>query len=133
MVEFVAKEMERTMPENRRDPISSLNEEHERDLNVNRADEQHDASAAAAARLTDLGVVVDDVESSEILASLLEAVEAFERAVEEAGGDLMVDTPPSQLPDDPRFLLPRRLDDEAVTAYTNRIRQATHQLRLTSM
>jgi hypothetical protein len=117
------------MPNNRRGSMGSANEEHERDLNVNRAEEQREASAAAAARLSELGIVVDDVESSDVVADLLEAVESFERAVEAAGGDLMVDTPPSQLPDDPRFLLPRRLDDEAVTAYTNRVRVAAHDLR----
>ena len=120
------------MPHNRRSSIGSANEERERDLNVNRAEEQREAIAAAVRRLNDLGIVVDDVESSEVVADLLEAAEAFERAVEAAGGDLMVDTPPSQLPDDPRFLLPRRLDDESVVAYTIRVRQAAHQLRSAS-
>ncbi|MEO7085450.1 MAG: hypothetical protein ABI442_04825 [Gemmatimonadaceae bacterium] len=117
------------MPDNRRDSIGSSNEEYERDLNVNRVEEQHEASLAAIARLSVLGIAVNDVESSEVIADLLEAVEAFERAVEAAGGDLMVDTPPSQLPDDLRFMLPRRLDDETVTAYTVRVHQAAHQLR----
>jgi hypothetical protein len=120
------------MSNNRRGSTGSTNEERERDLNVNRAEEQRDASAAAIARLTELGIVVDDVESSEVVADLLEAVELFERGVEAAGGDLMVDTPPSQLPDDPRFMLPRRLDDESVAAYTNRVRQAARHLRLSS-
>jgi hypothetical protein len=116
------------MPNNR-GSIGSANEEHERDLNVNRVDEQRDASALAVARLNELGIAIDDVESSDVVADLLEAVEAFEREVEAAGGDLMVDTPPSQLPDDPRFMLPRRLDDETVTAYSNRVRLAAHNLR----
>jgi hypothetical protein len=118
------------MPDNRRGSMESTSEEHERELNVNRAEEQREAGAAAIARLGDLGVIVDDLESSDVVADLLEAVEAFERAVEASGGDLMVDTPPSQLPDDPRFLLPRRLDDESVAAYASRVRQAAHTLRL---
>ena len=117
------------MPENQsRRSIGAADEEHERDLNVNRAEEQRAASAAAVRRLNDLGIHVDDVESSEVVADLLEAVEVFERAVEAAGGDLMVDTPPSQLPDDPRFVLPRRLDDESLSAYTSRVRLAAHHL-----
>ena len=117
------------MPERRRSSIGTSNEEHERDLNVNRDEEQRAARASAISRLNDLGIAVHEVESSEVVADLLESVEAFERAVEAAGGDLMVDTPPSQLPDDPRFLLPRRLDDESVTAYSNRVRLAAHELR----
>jgi hypothetical protein len=126
---YASPDMERAMPHHNRRSSDANNEAHERNLNMNRAEEQREASAVAVARLNDLGIVVDDVESSEIVANLLEAVETFERAVEAAGGDLMVDTPPSQLPDDPRFMLPRRLDDETVSAYTNRVRLAARQLR----
>jgi hypothetical protein len=67
-------------------------------------------------------------ESSDELADLEEAVESFERAVERAGGDLMVDEPVSNgkpiAPDDSSFVLPARDGAESAAAYIKRIHHA---------
>jgi len=52
-------------------------------------------------------------------------VERFERAVERAGGDLMVDTPPAREPDNPDFVLPLRGGAEAIADYIARLGYAT--------
>ena len=85
-----------------------------------------------AGRLRQRGVAVHDDESPEEIVELLEQVEAFERAVESAGGDLMVDEPPadgSRQPDNPAFLIPSRAADETATAYLNRLIAATDAIR----
>lgn len=81
-----------------------------------------------AARLGDRGVTLTGNESSDELVTLLETVEAFERAVQAKGGDLMVDEAPDAAnpqPDDVHFALPQRTDDENVARYVRRIREAT--------
>src|SRR3954469_11600988 len=95
------------------DPITTGDERHERDLNRHRGDEQRVARAEAVARLRDSGIIVPEADSLESVVRTLEAVEAFEHAVERLGGALMVDTPPAQQPDDPRFVIPTRADDES--------------------
>jgi sugar phosphate isomerase/epimerase len=85
-----------------------------------------------AARLRQRGVALNDDESPDEIVRLLEAVEAFERAVESRGGDLMVDEPPARgavQPDDPAFLIPARTDDESVAAYLERLSAATEAVR----
>ena len=88
-----------------------------------------------AGRLRQRGVAMHDDESPEEIVLLLEQVEAFERAVESHGGDLMVDEPPadgSRQPDDPAFLIPSRAADETATAYLNRLIAATDAIRRSS-
>lgn len=72
-------------------------------------------------------VLVHSSDSSDELASMMEAVEAFEAAVESRGGDLMVDEAPEGKkgePDNPSFVLPKRASNETASAYTTRIRAA---------
>jgi hypothetical protein len=81
-----------------------------------------------AGRLRQRGVDVRDDETPEDIVRLLEGVEAFERAVQARGGDLMMDEPPahgSVQPDDPEFLLPTRAADESASAYLDRLTAAT--------
>ena len=52
---------------------------------------------------------------------LSNAVDRFERAVMQSGGDLMVDTPESSSPDNPANVLPQRRADEALDSYIRRI------------
>jgi len=111
-----------------RHPITTGDESHERELDRHRATEQRDALAEALDRLDMRGVDASDG-SSDAVVDLLEAVEAFERAVIAAGGDLMLDTPPSTQPDNQRFVLPRRTGDESVLDFTKRIRAAAARLR----
>ncbi len=84
-----------------------------------------------ASRLRRNGVQLTGKEASDELADLEEAVESFERAVERAGGDLMVDEPVSNgkpiAPDDSSFVLPARKGSEPVADYIARIHHAaTH-------
>jgi len=108
-------------------PITTSDEQHERDLNRHRATEQRDALVEVLARLDDRGIDASDA-PIELVVDLLEAVEAFERAVEARGGDLMVDTPPSRQPDDASFVLPRRAADESVSEFAKRVRAAAVRL-----
>ena len=85
-----------------------------------------------AGRLAARGVDVHADDSPDAIVLLLEHVEAFERAVEAGGGDLMVDEPPAHHegePDDPHFLLPQRGDDESPSAYAKRLVDATLAIR----
>jgi len=81
-----------------------------------------------AGRLRARGIDVLDSDSPEEVVQMLEALEGFERAIESAGGDLMMDEPPSNQrgePDDPHFLLPKRSGGESATEYINRLTAAT--------
>jgi hypothetical protein len=85
-----------------------------------------------AGRLRTRGVRVRDDETPDDIVRLLEGVEAFERAVQSKGGDLMVDEPPARgtvQPDNPDFLLPKRADDESASAYLERLEAATQAVR----
>ena len=81
------------------------------------------------ARLAERGINVSTDESPEQLVRLLDAVEDFERAVQRAGGDLMVDEPvgdkPVRQPDNAAFVLPQMRDDESIEQYTARLKRAT--------
>jgi hypothetical protein len=109
-------------------PISSRDEGHERDLNRHRRDDQRRAVAEAVVRLRSRAIDVGEDERAEDVVRLLEAVEAFERAVQARGGDLMVNTPPSSRPENPNFVLPRRRDDETMRDFIERVRRATDRL-----
>ena len=89
-------------------------------------------SQELASRLRSRGIEISEDDSPDDVAALAEIVEEFEAAVEDRGGDLMVDEPPMRgqaEPDDPRFLLPKRTADETVTQYIERLQAATDELR----
>jgi broad specificity phosphatase PhoE len=99
-------------------------DDHDRDLTR--------VSQELAGRLRARGVAVHDDDSPRAIVAMVEAVEAFERAVEARGGDLMMDEPPANhagQPDDPHFLLPARGDDESFAAYSGRLAAATAAIR----
>lgn len=103
-----------------------------RSTNEIRQEEFRVAMMETLTRLRSAGVDVDDNSQPEDLARLLEAVERFEAAVRKCGGDLMVDEPPrgsEPQPDDPRFMIPQRHDDESLSAYRLRILDAAEALR----
>lgn len=79
-------------------------------------------------RLHQKGLMMDGDASDADLADLLSAIERFEAAVEKAGGDQYVDSPDSSQPERPDFVLPHLRDDESVSAYTKRVREATQRL-----
>jgi hypothetical protein len=85
-----------------------------------------------AGRLYQRGVDVRDGDSDDDITDIEEEVERFESVVQAHGGDLMVDEPPrgeKGRPDDARFRLPLRHADESASAYVERLRQATANLR----
>jgi hypothetical protein len=89
-------------------------------------------SQEIAARLQTRGIAVHESDSPDDIVELLERVEAFEEAVEAGGGDLMMDEPPTDgkaQPDNPRFLLPRRGDDESAAGYLVRLNSAIEGAR----
>ena len=89
-------------------------------------------SEELAGRLRARGVAVHEDDSPDAIVALVEAVEAFERAVEAHGGDLMMDEPPARhagQPDDPHFLIPARGDDESFAQYRARLVAATTAVR----
>lgn len=95
------------------------------------ADDRKRIGDEIALRLRHNGVKLTGKESSDELVDLEEAVESFERAVERAGGDLMVDEPVTSgkpiAPEDSSFVLPARSASEAVAAYIKRIHHAATQ------
>ena len=82
-------------------------------------------------RLSRSGVKLTGSESDGQIVALSDAVDAFETARARRGGDSMVNTPESSRPDDARFVIPIRRDDEAVDQYVRRVRDATERLRQT--
>jgi hypothetical protein len=81
-------------------------------------------------RLKQYGVYIADRSATDAeLADLLSAIDSFDRAVEDAGGDLFIDAPDSSEPELPAFVLPHLHDDEHVSTYIHRIENATRRLR----
>lgn len=70
------------------------------------------------------GIELDGTEAADELDDLLSAVDRFEGAVVERGGDLMVNMPHSSPPEHPGFVLPRRQRGEHVVTYTERVQTA---------
>jgi hypothetical protein len=96
------------------------------------ADELNRVTEMLAGRLRSRGVLVHPDDSADELGNLMEAVEAFEAAVEARGGDLMVDEPPAGKPvqpDNASFALPIRTARESAQAFLSRIEAATARLR----
>src|SRR2546430_5103970 len=100
---------------------------------MDRYDEEAEQRAAAvaevAARLRNRGIAVTGAEGPEELANLLSAVERFEAAVEEHGGDLIVDALKSPRPDDRHLVVPRLALSEAEQAYIGPLNETTPLLR----
>ena len=97
-------------------------------LDPHRREEREAAATEVAGRLFQKGLDVSSDEDSAILADLLSAVERFENAVINRGGDLMVNMPTSTDPQDPAFVLPQRKDDESLAGYICHIDEATAML-----
>lgn len=93
-------------------------------LDPHRSEERAAAGIESAGRLMQKGIDVESSEDPGILADLMSAVERFENAVINRGGDPMVNMPDSTDPQDPAFVLPPRRDDESLEAYTRHITEA---------
>lgn len=97
-------------------------------LDPHRKEEIAGAALEVSGRLLQKGVDVSSDEDPGDLADLLSAVERFERAVINRGGDLMVNTPTSADPQDPAFVLPVRRADESIRDYMEHINEASAML-----
>ena len=112
----------------RNDPERESYERQERALDPHRAEEQDAAAVEVSDRLRRRGVSLTGRESGEELVNLLDSVERFEREVEYAGGDLMVDSGNAAEPDDPAFVLPKRVSGEPIDEYLGRIDDAAQRI-----
>ena len=103
-------------------------EEQQEDLDPHRREERDAAATELAGRLRQKGVLLTGREGSGQLDDLVTAVDRFEAAVIARGGDLFVNTPFSDQPESPDFVLPRRVSGEEAEAYAARINEAAGRL-----
>jgi hypothetical protein len=82
----------------------------------------------AIGQLLRRGLEVPDEAPAEQVATLLEAVEAFEEAVAKRGSDSFTNSLESSAPDDPDLVLPRPRADETIDGYAQRVRRLTEIL-----
>src|SRR5688500_12046233 len=85
----------------RMNPTSGQDEVRRDDSNVDRPAERERVAENVAGQLRQRGADVRGDESEDELANLLTAVQRFERARSERGGDSFTNTPESTRPDDP--------------------------------
>ena len=74
------------------------------------------------------GVLLNGRETSSQLDDLMTAIDRFEAAVVGRGGDLFVNTPFSDQPESPDFVIPRRISGEDAEAYASRVNAAAARL-----
>lgn len=79
-------------------------------------------------RLEANGVRLTGSESDDQIIALSNAFELFDSARERAGADSMTNTFESSEPDDPRYVIPTRRDDESTDQYIARIHAASRRL-----
>lgn len=103
-------------------------EDDQRDLNPHRDEERRHATDVIESQLRRRGIRITGSESSDEAADILSAVERFEAAVSALGGDRFVNDPRSQDPEDKRFVVPERRDDERGGEYARRVLDAAQQL-----
>lgn len=103
-------------------------EDDQRDLNPHRDEERRHATDVIESQLRRRGIRVTGSESSDEAADILSAVERFEAAVSALGGDRFVNDPRSQDPEDKRFVVPERHDDERGSEYARRVLDAAERL-----
>jgi hypothetical protein len=103
-------------------------EDLQEDLDPHRRQERDGAALENAGRLHQKGVLLTGREASAELDDILTAVERFEAAVIARGGDSFVNTPFSDQPEDPGFVIPQRIAGEDAEAYAARINQAAERL-----
>jgi hypothetical protein len=97
-------------------------------LNPHRDEEQRRAADHAADILRGRGIELTGRESTEELADLQEAVEAFEAAASARGADSFVDSPLSSEPRHRSLVVPSRGRGEGAAGYAERIRRAAVEL-----
>jgi hypothetical protein len=103
-------------------------EEQQEALDPHRREERDAAVLELAGRLRQKGVLLAGRETSAQLDDLATAVDRFEAAVIARGGDLFVNTPFSDQPESPEFVIPRRSPGEDAEVYAARINEAAARL-----
>ena len=103
-------------------------EEQQETLDPHRREERDGATIELAGRLRQQGVLLTGRETSGQLDDLMTAFDRFEAAVIARGGDLFVNTPSSNPPENPDFVIPFRVPGEDSEAYAARINAAAERL-----
>ncbi|MEO8579784.1 MAG: hypothetical protein ABI469_06015 [Gemmatimonadales bacterium] len=103
-------------------------EEQQEALDPHRREERDGAAIELAGRLRQKGVLLNARETGSQLDDLMTAVDRFEAAVIARGGDLFVNTPTSNPPENPEFVIPRRVPGEDAEAYAARINEGAERL-----
>jgi len=103
-------------------------EEQQEALDPHRREERDGAALELAGRLRQKGVLLTGRESSGQLDDLMTAIDRFEAAVIARGGDLFVNTPSSNPPENPDFVIPLRVPGEDPEAYASRINAGAERL-----
>jgi len=103
-------------------------EEQQEALDPHRREERDGATLELAGRLRQRGVLLTGRETSGQLDDLMTAIDRFEAAVIARGGDLFVNTPSSNPPENPDFVIPFRVPGEDPEAYAARINAAANRL-----
>ena len=103
-------------------------EELQEDLDPHRQQERDGTALENAGRLRQKGVLLTGREASAELDDILTAVERFEAAVIARGGDSFINTPFSDQPEDPQFVIPQRIAGEDAEAYAARVNEAAARL-----
>ena len=98
------------------------------DTNQLRTEERERVRDELEARLEANGVKLTGSESDEQIVALSNAFELFDSARQRAGADSMTNTFESSRPDDPRFVIPIRRDDESTDQYIARMHAAARRL-----
>jgi hypothetical protein len=93
-----------------------------------RTEERERVRDELESRLEANGVKLTGSESDEQIVALSNAFELFDAARERAGADSMTNTFESSRPDDVRFVIPIRRDDESTDQYIARVHAATRRL-----
>lgn len=103
-------------------------EEEQEDLDPHRREERDSAALELSGRIRQKGVLLTGRETSSQLDDLMTAIERFEASVVTRGGDLFINTPSSDPPENPDFVVPRRVPGEDAEAYAARINEAASRL-----
>lgn len=103
-------------------------EEQQETLDPHRREERDAARIELTGRIHQKGVLLTGRETTAQLDDLFTAIDRFEAAVIARGGDLMVNMPTSEPPENPEFVIPRREPAEDADIYSGRILSAAARL-----
>jgi hypothetical protein len=103
-------------------------EEQQETLDPHRREERDATALELAGRIRQRGVFLIGRETSGQLDDLMTAIDRFEAAVIARGGDLFVNTPFSNPPENPEFVIPPRVPGEDPEAYAARVNAAAARL-----